>query len=188
MSMPLMAQQPTNVKPISGGRYTMDIGGKNYLAMSFKQVEAQGKKTKALEQQLKETQEKLKEYKDISDRYDVLRENYVGLTDEYKGLSDNLIGLNQKYSNTANGLVGVNNKYKTLVADYDELAEKYRGIALRSRARSKIDIGVGRMNSANISHTVFMAGVGTSLIGPELRMWAFGGEDTIGFMVGGSFF
>lgn len=171
---------PSNVTKINDVGYTMTIDGQEYIAVSRATLDDQRKL-------IKELQGQRDQCLDTSRSLEKLRTEYVALTETYQSLARESITLNEKYSDRANALVQINDQYGNLVKDYDNLAGKYRDIALRPAPRHATDFGLGLMRSGGETRPVGMVGMGGNVLSLDVRGWLMGGQDTFGLLIGASF-
>lgn len=184
------AESVTDLAAQADGTYVMKIDGNNYVALSsadLGQITAAVSESVALKQKLAEVTAKLERYQALTEQYEQLKTHYADLTGNYKNLSEDALRLNGEYSVAANNLVTLNQDYSKLVKDYDSLTEKYRNVALRSRLRNPLDIGLGALSADDKAHGIAMIGAGTQLLEVDVRGWLFGGRDTYGLLLGASF-
>lgn len=188
--MSLVAQTVTNIQG-SGARYTMDINGKPYVALSRAASQQTAKYLNERKELLEKNDKlvtKLAEAQKLLKEQETLREKYAKLTDKYEQQTTKLENLNNKYAETSGDLITLNNDYRTTIGDFDKLVEKYRDVALRSVPRNPVDLAIGSLHNNDEWHTVFMAGAGFDLTKSiHFRGWLFGGVETYGAMVGISF-
>lgn len=186
-----VAQTCTDVKLGANGNYTVRIDNKKFVAYSEKNRKALIELTKGAIA-TKEVNEGLTKQIDklqkMNDEYETLRKKYQELTNKYEEQTKKLSELNGKYSETAGKLVELNGDYSKTIKRFDGLVDKYREIALRSVPRNPVDVGFGIMRVNDVNRGVFMAGAGMDITDNwHIRGWLYGGEETLGAMVGLSF-
>ncbi|MBN1480802.1 hypothetical protein JXA70_11055 [candidate division KSB1 bacterium] len=182
--LPVVINAQTECKVISAnaekGVYKIMIDGKIQLLVT---KEVFDEAASRYESEISALEEQLTQSNALLDEYEQLRTEYAELTGQYRKLSDDLVDLTMEYKTASTDLVGLNDEYQVLVKDYDELAGKYRNIALHSSSNFKFHIGVG-MNNSKLEERwdVF---VGTGLFG--FNGWIYGNTDRLGIAVGKTF-
>ena len=136
-----------------------------------------------LRARLAETEATLRELGDLTQQYEELRNKHVTLALEYQQLAQDSLTLNTEFRDTSNELVTLTEQYSQTVKDYDELAGKYRSIALSSGRNLHFDIGVGVNNSSAEQTWDVLFGAGVF----GFKGWVYGNSDRQGIAVGASF-